>query len=154
LAAEEISNPDSKGQPVADEQNTIDMTVEIVSAFVGNNTVAQSDLPSLISQVHKTLKEISSPVPVVVPVELTPAVPVKKSIHRDYIVCLEDGLKFKSMKRHLRTKYNMTPEAYRMKWSLPADYPMVAEAYAEKRSELAKKIGLGRPKAPVKGRKG
>jgi len=121
LVAEEISNPDSKGQPVADEQNTIDMTVEIVSAFVCNNTVAQSDLPSLISQVHKTLKEISSPVPVVVPVELTPAVPVKKSIHRDYIVCLEDGLKFKSMKRHLRTKYNMTTEAYRMKWSLPAD---------------------------------
>jgi predicted transcriptional regulator len=134
-----------------ENQEVIDMTVEIVSAFVGNNMVAQADLPGLINQVHKTLRDIAIPAVEAPPVELTPAVAVKKSVTRDYIICLEDGLKFKSLKRHLRTSYDLTPEAYRTKWGLPADYPMVAPSYAEQRSALAKKIGLGRPKGRKRG---
>jgi len=121
----------------------IELTAEIVSAYVSNNAVSASDLSGLINQVHAALLRVSAGGPDV-PVEaLKPAIPVKRSISSDYLVCLEDGKKFKSLKRHLRTQYNMTPEQYREKWGLPADYPMVAPNYAEARSKLAKEMGLG-----------
>ena len=118
------------------------LTSQIVSAHVGNNTVSTQDLPQLIEHVYKTLANIG--------VEQAPqlerpqpAVPVKKSVTPDYIVCLEDGKKFKSLKRHLRTHYDLSPEEYREKWGLPHDYPMVAPNYAAARSDLAKRMGLG-----------
>ena len=121
----------------------IELTAEIVSAYVSNNPVSASELPGLINQVHSALTRVSGG-SIDVPIEpLKPAVPVKKSISPDHIVCLEDGKKFKSLKRHLRTQYNMTPEQYREKWGLPPDYPMVAPNYAEARSQLAKQMGLG-----------
>ena len=123
--------------------NYIQLTAEIVSAYVSNNTVPSSDIPALINQVHAALTRVSGS-PGEAPVEpLKPAISVKKSITPEYIVCLEDGKKFKSLKRHLRTQYNMTPEQYREKWNLPADYPMVAPNYAAARSQLAKQMGLG-----------
>lgn len=121
----------------------IRLTAEIVSAYVSNNSVPAGDIPALINQVHAALTRVSGN-PVETSVEaLKPAVPVKKSITPEYIVCLEDGKKFKSLKRHLRTQYNMTPEQYREKWNLPPEYPMVAPNYAAARSELAKQMGLG-----------
>jgi len=125
-----------------DNNALIEMTADVVSAYVGNNVVPSSELPSLIHSVHKTLHEIEAGQSEPEPIE--PAVPVKKSITPDYIICLEDGKKFKSLKRHLRTKYDMSPEEYRDKWGLAPDYPMVAPNYAKQRSELAKKMGLGR----------
>jgi predicted transcriptional regulator len=123
--------------------NYIELAADIVSAFVSNNAVSASDMPSLINEVHSALLRTVTGV-VEMPVEAPkPAVPVKKSVTPDFIVCLEDGKKFKSLKRHLRTQYNMTPEQYREKWNLPADYPMVAPNYAEARSKLAKQMGLG-----------
>jgi predicted transcriptional regulator len=123
--------------------NFIELTAEIVSAYVSNNTVAAGDIPGLINQVHAALTRVSGK-PVDGAAEpLKPAVSLKKSITPEYIVCLEDGKKFKSLKRHLRTQYNMTPEQYREKWSLGADYPMVAPNYAAARSQLAKQMGLG-----------
>jgi len=123
--------------------NFIQLTAEIVSAYVSNNTVPAGDISSLINQVHAALARVSGG-SVELPAEaLKPAVSVKKSIAPDYLVCLEDGKKFKSLKRHLRTQYNMTPEQYRDKWSLGADYPMVAPNYAAARSQLAKQMGLG-----------
>ena len=123
--------------------NFIDLTAEIVSAYVSNNTVAASEIPGLINQVYAALSRVSGK-PGEAPVEpLKPAVSVKKSITPEHIVCLEDGKKFKSLKRHLRTQYGMTPEQYREKWGLGADYPMVAPNYAKQRSELARKMGLG-----------
>ena len=121
----------------------IELTAEIVSAYVSNNTVPAGDLQSLISQVHAALTRVSSGHADTPNEPLKPAVSVKKSITADHIVCLEDGKKFKSLKRHLRTQYNMTPEQYREKWSLAPDYPMVAPNYAAARSELAKQMGLG-----------
>jgi predicted transcriptional regulator len=121
----------------------IELTAEIVSAYVSNNTVAAGDIPSLINQVHSALTRVSGFVGEPTSEPLKPAVSVKKSITPEYIVCLEDGKKFKSLKRHLRTQYNMTPEQYRDKWSLGADYPMVAPNYAAARSQLAKQMGLG-----------
>ena len=121
----------------------IGLTAEIVSAYVSNNTVASADIPALINQVHMALIRVSSEQGEARSEPLKPAVPVKRSIHPDYIVCLEDGKKFKSLKRHLRSRYGMTPEQYRDKWSLPADYPMVAPNYAAARSQLAKQMGLG-----------
>lgn len=115
---------------------------EIIAAYVRNNTVAATDLPDLIRLVHRSLVELQDPAPE--PEVLKPAVSVKKSIHNDYLICLEDGLKFKSLKRHLRSKYDLSPEEYREKWGLPADYPMVAPGYSAQRSKLAKKMGLGR----------
>ena len=117
------------------------LTAEIVAAHVSNNAVAVADLPALIADVHRALGgigkvEVASERP-------QPAVPVKKSVTPDYIVCLEDGKKLKMLKRHLKTAYNMSPEEYRERWGLPADYPMVAPNYAEHRSNLAKQIGLG-----------
>jgi predicted transcriptional regulator len=118
------------------------LTTEIVAAHVSNNTVAVGDLPHLINQVYNSLANIgvSPAAPAARP---QPATSVKKSVQPDYIVCLEDGKKLKMLKRHLKTSYNMSPEAYRERWGLPADYPMVAPNYARQRSRLAKEIGLG-----------
>jgi len=125
------------------ESRYIELTASIVSAYVSNNSVPSAEIPSLIGQVHSALKRVSGG-QVATPAEpLKPAVPVKRSITSDYLICLEDGKKFKSLKRHLRTQYNMTPEHYREKWGLAADYPMVAPKYAEARSQLAKQMGLG-----------
>ena len=121
----------------------IQLTAEIVSAYVSNNSVQAGDLSGLINQVHSALTRVSSGQADLSSEPLKPAVSVKKSITADHIVCLEDGKKFKSLKRHLRTQYNMTPEQYREKWALPADYPMVAPYYAAARSQLAKQMGLG-----------
>ncbi len=123
--------------------NFVELAADIVSAYVSNNSVATTDLPQLIGDIHAALLRVSGGV-VEIPAEAPkPAVAVRKSITPDYIVCLEDGKKFKSLKRHLRTQYDMTPEEYREKWGLPADYPMVAPNYAQARSALAKKMGLG-----------
>ncbi|MDD7909167.1 MULTISPECIES: MucR family transcriptional regulator [Pseudovibrio] len=125
------------------DNNLIELTADIVSAYVSNNTVASADLPVLITDVYVALQKTSGAVTEPEPEPLKPAVPIKKSVTNDYIICLEDGKKFKSLKRHLRTHYDMTPEEYREKWGLPSDYPMVAPHYAAARSELAKKMGLG-----------
>jgi predicted transcriptional regulator len=121
----------------------IELTAEIVSAYVSNNSVPAGDLSALINQVHSALTRVSSGQHEPASKPLKPAIAVKKSIAPDYIVCLEDGKKFKSLKRHLRTQYKMTPEQYREKWGLAADYPMVAPNYAAARSQLAKQMGLG-----------
>ncbi|PWC41328.1 MucR family transcriptional regulator [Azospirillum sp. TSO22-1] len=120
----------------------LSLTTEIVAAHVSNNSVAVTDLPVLIEQVYKSLSNVGTE-PVAVEERPQPAVPIKKSVTPDYIVCLEDGKKLKMLKRHLKTAYNMTPEEYRERWGLPADYPMVAPNYARQRSSLAKQIGLG-----------
>ncbi|MBD8553199.1 MucR family transcriptional regulator [Rhizobium sp. CFBP 8762] len=123
----------------------VELTADIVAAYVSNHVVPVSDLSGLIADVHAALNNTSSPEAAVIPVveKQKPPVSVRKSIQNDYLICLEDGQKFKSLKRHLMTHYNMTPEEYREKWDLPADYPMVAPAYAEARSRLAKEMGLG-----------
>ena len=121
----------------------VELTAKIVSAYVSNNTVVATDLPHLISETHAALSRATGNSAPVEREEQKPKVPVKKSVMPDHIVCLEDGKKFKSLKRHLRTQYNMTPEQYREKWGLPADYPMVAPNYAAARSQLAKQMGLG-----------
>ena len=121
----------------------IQLTANIVSAYVSNNTVPSTEIPNLIGQVHSALLRVSGGQAAPPAEPLKPAVPVKRSITSDYIVCLEDGKKFKSLKRHLRTQYDMTPEQYREKWELPPDYPMVAPNYAAARSQLAKQMGLG-----------
>jgi predicted transcriptional regulator len=118
------------------------LTAEIVAAHVSNNTVAVGDLGQLINQVYNSLANIGA-VPVAPTARPQPAVTVKKSIQPDYLICLEDGKKLKMLKRHLKTAYNMTPEAYRERWGLAPDYPMVAPNYARQRSRLAKEIGLG-----------
>ena len=127
----------------ADTTNTIALTAEIVAAYVSNNTVASADIPALINQVHTALLRVTTGEAQPSSEPLKPAVPIKRSINPDFIVCLDDGKKFKSLKRHLRTQYNMTPEQYREKWGLGADYPMVAPNYAAARSQLAKQMGLG-----------
>lgn len=125
-------------------KNFIELTASIVSAYLSNNPTQAGEIPNLISQVHAALVRVSSGRTETAPLEpAKPAVSLKKSIAPDYLVCLEDGKRFKSLKRHLRTQYNMTPEQYREKWGLPADYPMVAPNYAVARSQLAKKMGLG-----------
>lgn len=121
----------------------IDMTAEIVSAYVGNNEISAAELPSLIQQVYVSLADVSQGVVVNENEPLKPAIAVKRSVSSDYIVCLEDGKKFKSLKRHLRAHYDMSPDEYRAKWGLPKDYPMVAPNYAQARSTLAKQMGLG-----------
>ena len=126
-----------------DKAEIIEMTADIVSAYVGNNSVSSSDLPNLIQSVHRALAAVTTGASDVQPAPKEPAVPIKRSITPDYLICLEDGRKFKSLKRHLRTKYNMSPEEYRAKWGLPKDYPMVAPNYAKARSDLAKQMGLG-----------
>ena len=121
----------------------IDLAADIVSAYVSNNSVSAADLPGLIGNVHAALQRVASDQNAPASEPQRPAVPVKRSVMPDYLVCLEDGKKFKSLKRHLRTQYDMTPEQYREKWSLPPDYPMVAPNYAAARSELARQMGLG-----------
>src|ERR1700720_1047699 len=119
------------------------LTSDIVAAYVANNVISGDKLPDFIGSVYAALRKASVQGAEPPKVELTPAVPVKKSVTQDYIICLEDGKKFKSLKRHLRTHYDLSPEEYREKWSLPADYPMAAPHYAAPRSALAKKMGLG-----------
>jgi len=138
---------------MAESQNdtpSLEFVSKIVSAFVSNNSLPSSELPQLIKTVHEALErpdDAASSAP-------EPAVPIKKSIRPDYVICLEDGIKLKMLKRHLRVAYNMTPDEYRRKWGLSSDYPMVAPKYAARRSELAKIIGLGRkPGQKVKGKK-
>ncbi|ESY63569.1 MucR family transcriptional regulator [Mesorhizobium sp. LNHC252B00] len=128
----------------------IELAADVVSAYVSNNPIPVGDLPALIGQVHAALRATAGGVSAQEPVALTPAVPIRKSVTADYIISLEDGRKFKSLKRHLSTHYGLTPDEYRAKWGLPADYPMVAPNYAAARSSLAKTMGLGRkPKAPA-----
>ena len=127
----------------AEQGDLIELAAEIVSAYVSNNSVPAAELPSLINDVFVALTRVGTPIAETAVEPLKPAVSVKKSVHTDYLICLEDGKKFKSLKRHLRTQYNMSPEQYREKWGLPADYPMVAPNYAAARSRLAKEMGLG-----------
>ena len=126
-----------------DKSEIIEMTADIVAAYVGANSVTAADLPALIQSVHRALTGVATGGEVAEAAPREPAVPIKKSITPEYLICLEDGRKFKSLKRHLRTKYNMSPEEYRAKWGLAKDYPMVAPSYAKARSELAKQMGLG-----------
>jgi predicted transcriptional regulator len=127
----------------AGKPDLVGLTADIISAYVSNNTVGREDLASIIADVHDALSRASQRTGGVEREELKPAVTPKKSVTADYIVCLEDGKKFKSLKRHLRTHYNLSPEEYREKWGLPHDYPMVAPNYAAARSQLAKQMGLG-----------
>ncbi len=133
--SEELKMPEDNG--------IVELTADIVAAYVGNNAVPANELPALINDVYKALSGAVSGEKEEPKEELKPAVPIRRSVNPDYIICLEDGKKFKSLKRHLRTHYNMSPEEYREKWGLPPDYPMVAPNYAKARSELAKKMGLG-----------
>ncbi|MEO1280896.1 MAG: MucR family transcriptional regulator [Pseudomonadota bacterium] len=134
---------DDVGIAEQSQNELVELTARIVSAYVSNNTVVATDLPLLINETHAALAKASGGVVHQEREELRPKVPVKKSVLPDYIICLEDGKKFKSLKRHLRTHYNLSPEEYREKWGLPHDYPMVAPNYARARSDLAKKMGLG-----------
>lgn len=131
----------------AENSVLLECTTSIIAAYVSNNTIQKENLSGLIADTYKSLAQVDrkeAPVE-----ELKPAVPIKRSVQPDHIVCLEDGKKFKSLKRHLMSHYNMTPQAYREKWGLPGDYPMVAPSYALARSELAKKMGLGQRQAPA-----
>ncbi|MDP1699877.1 MAG: MucR family transcriptional regulator [Aestuariivirga sp.] len=130
------------------KRSLVDLTAEIVAAYVGKNTVAQAELPKLIGEVHRALSgAVSQPAAREERADIKPAVTIKKSLTADYLICMEDGKKFKSLKRHLRSHYNLSPEQYREKWGLPADYPMVAPNYAQARSSLAKRMGLGQRKS-------
>jgi predicted transcriptional regulator len=138
--------------------NFVELAADVVSAYVSNNSVASADLPMLLDSVYAALTKTAQGQSVETKSELVPAVPVKKSVTPDYIVCLEDGKKFKSLKRHLRRAYDLSPDQYRAKWGLPHDYPMVAPNYAKARSELAKTTGLGQQRrkeqpTPTKRRK-
>jgi predicted transcriptional regulator len=126
------------------EEELLRMTADVVAAYVSNNSLPTAQLADVINAVYGSLKSLDGGAPEAKHEPLKPAVPIRKSITPDYLVCLEDGKKLKMLKRHLRSTYNMTPDEYRMKWSLPPDYPMVAPNYAEQRSQFAKKIGLGR----------
>jgi predicted transcriptional regulator len=136
-------NQYSREGKVKDRLEVIEMATDIVAAYVGNNAVPASELPNLLSGVHGALSTVAGLAPPTPGEPQEPAVPIKKSITPDYLICLEDGRKFKSLKRHLRTKYDMSPDDYRRKWRLPADYPMVAPNYAKARSALAREMGLG-----------
>jgi predicted transcriptional regulator len=143
----------TKKMPEADKisaEELLRMTSEVAAAYVSNNPLAAAQLPEVIRTIHASLAGLQSGAGAAEP--LTPAVPIKKSVHDEYIVCLEDGKKLKMLKRHLRTAYGLTPEEYRHKWGLPADYPMVAPNYAAQRSAFAKKIGLGRTGGKRRGR--
>lgn len=132
-------------QKQEDNSILIELTADVVSAYVGNNPVSLNDLPGLITDVHAALGT-ASVAATGSATKQKPAVPPKKSVHHDYIICLEDGKQFKSLKRHIRTHYDLSPEEYREKWGLGHDYPMVAPAYAAARSRLAREMGLGRKK--------
>jgi len=139
--SKEVSPPNDAFHP--SRVAHIEHTVQTVSAYVQHNAIAPADVPQLIANVSEALRTADGAKPAAAPEDLKPAVPVRRSIMADYIVCLEDGKKLKSLKRHLRTQYNLTPEEYRERWGLPHDYPMVAPNYAKARSQLAKKMGLG-----------
>jgi predicted transcriptional regulator len=130
--------------PKIAEEELLRMTTDVVAAYVRNNTLPTAQLADVISAVYSSLKSLEGQVAQAQPEPLKPAVPIRKSITPEFLICLEDGKKLKMLKRHLRSTYNMTPDAYRSKWGLAPDYPMVAPKYAERRSEFAKKIGLGR----------
>lgn len=125
------------------DQDILGLTVDIVASHVSNNSLPVQELPGLLREVHATLSELANK-QAGEHVNLEPAVPVKKSVTPDYVICLEDGKKLKMLKRHLKTAYDMTPEEYRAKWNLPHDYPMVAPNYAKRRAQLAREIGLGK----------
>lgn len=137
---------------VEDSEKLIGLVADIVSAYVSNNSVPAAELPTLIATTHAAISGLGAPSMPAAEERPTPAVSIKKSITPEFLICLEDGKKFKSLKRHLRTAYNMSPDDYRARWGLPTDYPMVAPSYAEARSSLAKKMGLGqqRRKAPAR----
>jgi predicted transcriptional regulator len=142
---------DDTGNP---HQGLLALTTDIVASFVGNNSVAVSDLPALVTSVFRSLSSVSRPAAEQPTGGPLPAVPIKKSVTPDFLICLEDGRKMKTLKRYLADRYKLTPEQYRQRWGLPADYPMISPNYAIKRSELAKSFGLGRrpaapPAAPV-----
>jgi predicted transcriptional regulator len=137
-------------QAAASKLDVIALTADIASSFVAGNKLPVADLPGLMRQIYDALSSAASGKPEPKPQNPEPPVPIKNSVEPDYIVCLEDGKKFKSLKRHLRTWYNMTPDQYRAKWGLRRDYPMVAPAYAAKRSELAKSMGLGNLRGKAK----
>jgi len=130
--------------PKGAEDELLRMTADVVAAYVSNNTLATAQLADVIHAVYNSLRGLEGQVAEAPAEPLKPAVPIRKSITPEYLICLEDGKKLKMLKRHLRSTYNMTPDDYRTKWGLAADYPMVAPKYAEQRSEFAKKIGLGR----------
>ena len=140
---------ETKAMPNQDESvSYITVIADIVSAYVSNNSLRPTDLPDLIASVHASIQMIAKgevEAPAAAP--LVPAVPVKKSVTKDFLICLEDGKKFRSLKRHLGSVYSMTPDEYRQKWGLPSDYPMVAPGYSEVRSQLAKEIGLGQQRS-------
>ncbi|HYI90982.1 MAG TPA: MucR family transcriptional regulator [Beijerinckiaceae bacterium] len=130
-------------QQDAKQPNYIDLAADIVSAFVSKNSIPIAELPALIQNVHAALNKTAQGITEPAKEDLHPAVSIKKSVTPDYLICLEDGKRFKSLKRHLRTKYELTPDQYRARWNLPSDYPMVAPNYAQARSQLAKSMGLG-----------
>jgi predicted transcriptional regulator len=130
--------------------NILEMTADIVSAYVSKNSVPVGDLPKVIDSVHAALRGLSTPSPAQVEAPKEPVIAIKKSVTPDYIICLEDGRKFKSLKRHLRTAYGLSPDQYREKWKLPQDYPMVAPNYAMARSALAKAAGLGQQRSKAR----
>lgn len=127
----------------AESIDFVALAADVVSSYVASNSLPPQELPGLIEEVHAALSALGKPTPVEPVVALKPAVPIRKSITPDYIICLEDGKRFKSLKRYLRTRYGLSPEQYREKWGLPNDYPMVAPNYARARSDLAKEMGLG-----------
>jgi predicted transcriptional regulator len=145
-----VVNGKKNKMAISDEQNgLIELTADIVSAYVSNNAVSAGDVPGLIGEVYSALSRVGTGVALAPLEPAKPAVSPKKSITPDYLICLEDGKKFKSLKRHLRTMYNLSPEQYREKWGLASDYPMVAPNYAEARSRLAKEMGLGQKRKRV-----
>ena len=140
-----MENPlNEAGNGAGELDFVLEMTAEVVASYVGNNPVSTSELPNLIGDVYTALAKSNGSASSHPTEKAKPAVPVKKSLHDDYIICLEDGKKFKSLKRHLRSHYDLSPEEYREKWGLPLDYPMVAPNYAKARSQLARDMGLGR----------
>ena len=143
-------NPPVATAPQSSKADTLRLSAEIVASYVAQNTVAPGAVPNLIGQVHATLATLGQAAPEAEPERRKPAVPISRSVHDDYIVCLEDGAKLKMLKRYLRSRFNLSPEEYRRKWGLSPEYPMVAPVYAARRSDFAKKIGLGRG---VRGRK-
>jgi len=144
-----MADQSSEQLPTSD---VLRMTVDVVAAYVRNNSLATNDLPEVISMVHASLTDIGRDDGAAKP-PLQPAVPIRRSVTPDYIVCLEDGKKLKMLKRHLRTSFNLTPDEYRTKWQLGPDYPMVAPNYAKRRSEFAKQIGLGQKSRRKRGAK-
>lgn len=138
---------DIETNPSDDTAPLVDLTADIVSAYVSHNVIPASELPTLINDIHGALGTLVGRPPEAPKEEQKPAVPPKKSITPDYLICLEDGKRFKSLKRHLKTHYDLSPDQYREKWGLPSDYPMVAPSYAEARSRLAKEMGLGQRRA-------